>query len=86
MIAKNKVHKKILSYLKNKEFKKIYNNFDKFLNERNINTFAVSLSGGSDSMAMAYFSKCHQILNNSKAIIDCRGRFYNIEDTKIIQS
>ncbi len=27
-----------------------------------------------------------QILNNSKAIIDCRGRFYNIEDTKIIQS
>tara|TARA_B100001057_G_scaffold241685_1_gene241996 strand:+ start:312 stop:1349 length:1038 start_codon:yes stop_codon:yes gene_type:complete len=66
LIAKNKVHKKILSYLKNKEFKKIYNNFDKFLNERNINTFAVSLSGGSDSMAMAYFSKCHQILNNSK--------------------
>ena len=26
-----------------------------------------------------------EILNNSKAIVDCRGRFYNIED-KIIQS
>jgi len=66
LIAKNKVHKKILSYLKNKEFKKIYNNFDRFLKERKIKTFAVSLSGGPDSMAMAYFSKCHQILNNSK--------------------
>ena len=27
-----------------------------------------------------------EILNNSKAIVDCRGRFYNIEDKKIIQS
>jgi len=66
LIAKNKIHKKILSYLKNKEFKKIYDNFDKFLKDRKINSFAVSLSGGPDSMAMAYFSKCHQILNNSK--------------------
>ena len=27
-----------------------------------------------------------EILNNSKAIVECRGRFYNIEDKKIIQS
>tara|TARA_B100001057_G_scaffold470762_1_gene532400 strand:+ start:962 stop:2014 length:1053 start_codon:yes stop_codon:yes gene_type:complete len=66
LTVKNKVHKKILSYLNNKEFKKIYKNFEEFLEYRKINSFVVSLSGGSDSLALAYFSKCFQILNNKK--------------------
>ena len=66
LTVKNKVHKKILSHLNNKEFKKIYKNFEEFLKSRKINTFVVSLSGGSDSLALAYFSKCFQILNNKK--------------------
>ncbi len=66
LTAKNKVHKKILGHLNNKEFKKIYKKFEEFLKFRKINTFAVSLSGGSDSLALAYFSKCFQILNNKK--------------------
>ena len=66
LTAKNKVHKKILSHLNNKEFKIIYKNFELFLKKRKINSFAVSLSGGSDSLALAYFSKCFQILNNVK--------------------
>ena len=66
LTVKNKVHKKILSYLKNKEFKKIYKNFEEFLRYRKIKSFVVSLSGGSDSLALAYFSKCFQILNNKK--------------------
>ena len=66
MIAKNKVHNKILKYLESKEFKKIYKSFDVFLNTEKINSFTVSLSGGADSLAMAFFSKCYQILNNSK--------------------
>ena len=32
LTVKNKVHKKILSHLNNKEFKKIYKNFEEFLN------------------------------------------------------
>ena len=60
LTAKNKVHKKILSYLKNKEFKKIYKNFEEFLRYRKISSFVVALSGGSDSLALAYFSKCFQ--------------------------
>jgi len=66
LTVKNKVNKKILSHLKDKEFKKIYKNFSEFLKERKINSFVVSLSGGPDSLAMTYFSKCFQILNNSK--------------------
>ena len=66
LTVKNKIHKKILSYLKNKEFKKIYKNFEEFLKYRKISSFVVALSGGSDSLALAYFSKCFQILNNKK--------------------
>ena len=66
LTVKNKVHKKILGHLNNKEFKKIYKKFEEFLNFRKINSFVVSLSGGSDSLALAYFSKCFQILNNKK--------------------
>ena len=66
LTVKNKVHKKILVRLNNKEFKKIYKKFEEFLKFRKINTYVVSLSGGSDSLALAYFSKCFQILNNKK--------------------
>ena len=66
LTVKNKVHKKILDHLNNKDLKKIYRKFEEFLKYRKINSFVVSLSGGSDSLALAYFSKCFQILNNKK--------------------
>ncbi len=66
MTVENKVNKKLLSHLKDKELKKIYKNFSEFLKKRKINSFVVSLSGGPDSLAMTYFSKCFQILNNSR--------------------
>ena len=66
MTAKNKVNNKILSHLKDKELSKIYKNFEKFLKDRKINSFTVSLSGGPDSLALAYFSKCFQLINNKK--------------------
>ena len=66
MTAKNKVNNKILSHLKDKELSKIYKNFEKFLKDREINSFTVSLSGGPDSLALAYFSKCFQLINNKK--------------------
>ena len=66
MTAKNKVNNKILSHLKDKELSKIYKNFEKFLKDREINSFTVSLSGGPDSLALAYFSKCFQLINDKK--------------------
>ena len=66
MTAKNKVNNKILSHLNDKELSKTYKNFEKFLKDREINSFTVSLSGGPDSLALAYFSKCFQLINNKK--------------------
>ncbi len=66
MTVKNKVNNKIISHLKDKELRKIYKNFEKFLKDREINSFTVSLSGGPDSLALAYFSKCFQLMNNKK--------------------
>ena len=66
LTVKNKVNKKILSHLNNKELNRIYRNFEKFLEYRKVNSFVVSLSGGPDSLALAYFSKCFQIINNKK--------------------
>ena len=66
MTAKNKVNNKFLSHLKDKELSKTYKNFEKFLKDREINSFTVSLSGGPDSLALAFFSKCFQLINNKK--------------------
>jgi len=72
--AKKKIHKKLLHYLKNPLINRIYkdlNNFIKFnLNKSN---FSVAVSGGSDSLALAYFSKCYSILNNVKV------NFYHVD-------
>ncbi len=65
--AKKKIHKKLLINLRNPLISKIYKNFDNFikLNLYKYN-FAVAISGGPDSLALAYFSKCYSILNNVK--------------------
>jgi tRNA(Ile)-lysidine synthase len=60
--AKNKTHKKILSYLKNKKILKI---FKEFKNSLNINDkFAVAVSGGPDSLALAFLAKCFSLKYN----------------------
>ena len=85
MTAKNKVNNKILSHLKDKELSKIYKNFEKFLKDREINSFTVSLSGGPDSLALAYFSRCFQLINNKKVFyvhIDHRIRKNSTKEAK----
>ena len=63
--AKKKIHNKLLNHLKNPLIIKIYKEFDNF-NKFNLNksNFSVALSGGSDSLALAYLSKCYSITNN----------------------
>ena len=63
--VKKKVHKKLLLHLKNKRIK---NNYIKFL--KNINSvsnnskFAAAVSGGPDSLALAFFLKCYSLEKN----------------------
>ena len=69
--VKNKTHKQILSYLKNKRILAI---FKKFENSLDINNkFAVAVSGGPDSLSLAFLAKCFSLkyqLNAQYFIVD----------------
>ena len=65
--AKKKIHNKLLINLKNPLIYKIYKDFNNFVKfNLNKSNFSVAVSGGTDSLALAYFSKCYSISNNIK--------------------
>ena len=72
--AKKIIHNKLLSYLKNPSINKIYKEFINF-NKFNLgkSSFSVAISGGSDSLALAYFAKCFSISNNIKV------KYYHVD-------
>ena len=59
--VQNKTHKQILSFLKNKKISKVYTEFSYSLNVGE--NLAVAVSGGPDSLALAYLAKCYSIKN-----------------------
>ena len=59
--AQNKTHRQILSFLKNQKILKVYTEFSSSLSTRE--NLAVAVSGGPDSLALAYLAKCHSIKN-----------------------
>ena len=62
--AQNKKHKKILSQLNSKKISKIYNEFSSSLEVKE--NLAVAVSGGPDSLALAYLTKCYSLKNKIK--------------------
>ncbi len=71
--AKKIIHKKLLSYLKDPIVKKVYSEFCKILkNYIKSNKISVAVSGGPDSLALTYLSKCYSITNNAKI------KFYHV--------
>ena len=62
--AQSKKHKKILSQLNQIKISKIYNEFSFSLNVKE--DLAVAVSGGPDSLALAYLSKCYSLKNKIK--------------------
>ena len=72
--AKKKIHNNLLIKLKNPLINKIYKDFSKFV-KLNIkkSSFSVAISGGTDSLALAYLSKCYSIINNNKI------KYYHID-------
>ena len=62
--VQNKKHKKILNSLKINKISKIYNEFRSSLNINE--NLAVAVSGGPDSLALAYLTKCYSLKNNIK--------------------
>ena len=49
----------ILKHLDNNQISKIYNKFEKSLDENE--KYAVALSGGPDSLALAFLTKCFSL-------------------------
>jgi tRNA(Ile)-lysidine synthase len=62
--AQKKKHKKILSHLNQKKISKIYNEFSSSLKVKE--DLAVAVSGGPDSLALAYLTKCYSLKNKIK--------------------
>ena len=62
--AQNKKHKKILNQLNQKKISKIYNEFSSSLGVKE--DLAVAVSGGPDSLALAYLTKCYSLKNKIK--------------------
>ena len=63
--AQNKTHKQILSFLKNRKISKVYTEFSSSLSAKE--NLAVAVSGGPDSLALAYLAKCYSIKNKITA-------------------
>ena len=73
--ASSKIHKHLLSKLSDKRINKIYNKFENNLNLDN--NFTVAVSGGADSLALAFFSKIYSIkksLNVKYILVDHKLR------------
>ena len=62
--ASSKIHKQLLNKLRDKRIYKIYNKFEDNLNLNN--NFTVAVSGGPDSLALAFFSKIYSIKKSLK--------------------
>ena len=52
--------------IRNKRIKKIYERFEFLINQQEFKGYLVAVSGGADSLALAYLSKCYQIKNKNK--------------------
>ena len=84
--VRNKTHKKILSNLNNKKISKTFKEFSNSLNiEENL---AVAVSGGPDSLALAFLAKCYSLKNKIKVkyfIVDHKLRKESLLEAKTIK-
>ena len=84
--ARSKTHKKILNHLKNKEISKMYKKFSDFLNERE--DIAVAVSGGPDSLSLAFLAKCYSLNNKVKVrcfIVNHKLRIDSSQEAKTVK-
>ena len=83
--VKNKNHKKTLSHLRNKKTLKIYKEFSSLLNPKE--SLAVAVSGGPDSLSLAFLAKCFSIINKVKVnyfIVDHKLRRESSKEAKYV--
>ena len=84
--ALTKIHKNLLNYLKDKKINQIYKQFEHTLNKND--NFIVAVSGGPDSLALAFFSKIYSIRHNLESkffIIDHGLRKESLEEARVVK-
>ena len=84
--VQNKKHKIILNQLNKKKISKIYNEFSSSLKVKG--DLAVAVSGGPDSLALAYLTKCYSLKNKLKVkyyIVNHKLRKESSEEAKNVK-
>mgnify|MGYP006105777275 FL=1 len=85
--AKNKIHKTILDHLNKKKISKIFKEFSISLKVKE--DLAVAVSGGPDSLALAYLAKCYSLKNKIKInffIVDHKLRKESSSEAKDVRN
>ena len=85
--AQNKTHKKILNHLNTKKISKIFKEFSNSLMVKE--DMAVAVSGGPDSLALAYLAKCYSIKKKIKVkyyIVDHKLRKESSQEAKVVKN
>ena len=84
--AKIKIHKVLQAKLKNKKISQIYKKFEETLNINE--NFVVAVSGGPDSLALAFLAKIYSIKNNIQSkfyIVDHKLRNESTKEAKKVK-
>jgi len=85
--VQNKTHKEILKHLNKKKISKVFKEFSNSLMVKE--DLAVAVSGGPDSLALAYLAKCYSIKNKIKVkyfIVDHKLRKESSLEAKTVKS
>ncbi len=88
--AKRTIHKSLLNYLKNKKINKVFKDFRNYLDkncEKKIHIGA-ALSGGPDSLTLAFLTKCYSLINKLDAkffIVDHKLRKNSSKEAKLVK-
>ena len=85
--VQNKIHREILSHLNTKKISKIFKEFKSSIKGKK--NFAVAVSGGPDSLALAYLAKCYSLeskLNIKYFIVDHKLRKNSSLEAKKVQN
>ena len=85
--AKNKSHKKIIKHLNTKKISKVFKEFSSSLIIKE--DIAVAVSGGPDSLALAYLAKCYSIKHKIKVkyfIVDHKLRKESSLEAETVKS
>ena len=87
--AKKKIHSFYFKKLEDAKIKNIYLDFKKNLSSHISGNFCVAVSGGVDSMALTFLSKCYSLEENKRVyffIVDHKLREESSSEANIVKS